>query len=35
MDQDVLEHELGIYLKGHQTRILAPILESSLYSDFT
>lgn len=35
MDQDVLEHELGIYLKGHQTRILARILKSSLYSDFT
>jgi len=25
MDQDMLEHELGIYLKGHQTRILGEI----------
>ena len=25
MDQDVLEHELGIFAKGHQSRILSEI----------
>ena len=25
IDQDVLEHELGIFAKGHQSRILSEI----------